>query len=279
MRENYSRDFRELFASSRLERIFAGVEKHVRHIYDQAARGLPCLQNRIQLLAKLLAKLRFLLLRSQPILFGLLSRVASPGCFCFGSLLLRSGRIASPFGVGFFLGNSFRVCLSLSPGLFPSKTSAFRFCSGLLSVCRGLSLGLFRCDTCTFRFRSRALCLGLGLSPGLLRCDPRRFRLLCLFCRLSFAFGRRSFLIGYAFVLHFLHGEQTRVLGLLRGIARVLRNSFLTDFSAQPLLGIQKALLGLVQDIRRIAVGASPARNTHGVARLIKLQRSLSAKR
>ena len=59
MGENDAGDFGEFFAGARLKRVTAGVEKHVRHIHDEAAGGVAGLQNGIELAEKLGAQLGF----------------------------------------------------------------------------------------------------------------------------------------------------------------------------------------------------------------------------
>src|SRR6266568_3156144 len=57
MREDDAGNFGEFFAGAGLERVAAGVEKHVRHVDDKAAGGVAGLQDGIQMGEKLGAKL------------------------------------------------------------------------------------------------------------------------------------------------------------------------------------------------------------------------------
>src|SRR5580704_9911389 len=59
MGENNAGNFCELFAGAGLEGVAAGVEKNVGHVDDEAAGGIARLQNGIQLVEKLRAKLGF----------------------------------------------------------------------------------------------------------------------------------------------------------------------------------------------------------------------------
>src|SRR4029077_15540360 len=59
MRKDDAGNFGELLARAGLERVAAGVEENVRHIDDEAAGGVASLQNGIELIEKLGAKLGF----------------------------------------------------------------------------------------------------------------------------------------------------------------------------------------------------------------------------
>src|SRR5438309_11560719 len=59
MRENDAGNFGELFARAGLERVAAGVKEHIRHVDDEAASGVAGLQNGIELIEELGAKLGF----------------------------------------------------------------------------------------------------------------------------------------------------------------------------------------------------------------------------
>src|SRR6266699_2417487 len=84
MREDNAGNFGEFFAGAGLERVAAGVEKHVRHVDDKAAGGVAGLQDGIQLGEKLGAKLGLFG-------FGLRGGLASFFGFGFGSALLGDG--------------------------------------------------------------------------------------------------------------------------------------------------------------------------------------------
>ena len=91
MRENDAGNFGELFACAGLEGVAAGVEKHIRHIDDETARGIAGLQNGIQLAEQLRAQLGF-------IGFGLRSGLASFLGFSFGGSPVASSLCGSSFG-------------------------------------------------------------------------------------------------------------------------------------------------------------------------------------
>src|SRR5947208_110261 len=101
MRENDAGNFGELFARAGLERVAAGVKEHVRHVDDEAASGVASLQNGIELIEKLGAKLRFFG-------FGLRGGLARFFGFGFGGALLRLSGGAIPGGL---IGGSLRGLL------------------------------------------------------------------------------------------------------------------------------------------------------------------------
>src|SRR5438309_8709114 len=82
MRENDAGNFGELFAGAGLEGVAAGVKEHIRHVDDEAASGVASLQDGIELIEELGAKLGFLG-------FGLRGGLASLFGFGFGGALLR----------------------------------------------------------------------------------------------------------------------------------------------------------------------------------------------
>src|SRR6267378_2703126 len=98
MRENDAGNFREFFAGARLERVAASVKENIRHIDDEAASGIAGLQNGIELIEELGAKLGFFG-------FGLRGGLARFFGFGFGGALL--GLSGGPVSCG-LVGGSLR---------------------------------------------------------------------------------------------------------------------------------------------------------------------------
>src|SRR5258708_5011237 len=84
MREDDAGNFGEFFAGAGLEGIAAGVKEHIGHIDDETAGGIAGLQNGIELIEELGAKLGFFG-------FGLRGGLARFFGFGFGGTLLRDG--------------------------------------------------------------------------------------------------------------------------------------------------------------------------------------------
>src|SRR6266568_2223979 len=101
MREDDAGNFGEFFAGTGLERVAAGVEKHVGHVDNEAAGGVAGLQDGIQLGEKLGAKLGFFG-------FGLRGGLACFFGFGFGGALLglRGGSVFSGLVGGGLRGGS-----------------------------------------------------------------------------------------------------------------------------------------------------------------------------
>src|ERR1700677_3353588 len=181
MREQDAGNFRQLHLCRRLQRVFAGVEQNVRHIHDQAARGVLCLQNGVELRQKLRAHVGSFFL-------GLGRSLLRLRCRRFCLLLLSQSR--RPCRLGLLL---LRYCLCSSRvrlrfGFFCFRSSLVRglaFCIGLSASC--------------------SLCRGICLS-------------LCLACRCGLPLGISLQL--RIFLRFLLHRDHARLLRGLNGVAR-----------------------------------------------------------
>src|SRR5436309_14725692 len=107
MREDDSRDFRELFTRNRLQIVLAGIKEDVTHVDDQAARSVAGFENPVQLLGELLAKLLLFTL-------GLLSCFLCALEFSLGGLTVAGSLCGSRICFGTCL---FSLCFGLGTPL------------------------------------------------------------------------------------------------------------------------------------------------------------------
>src|SRR6267378_3049992 len=131
MRENDAGNFREFFAGARLERVAASVKENIRHIDDEAASGIAGLQNGIELIEELGAKLSLFG-------FGLRGGLARFFGFGFGGALLR----LSGFAIlsGFLFGGDSGLCVFLGLLFYGHDAGFF---GGLHDFARGGDHGFF----------------------------------------------------------------------------------------------------------------------------------------